>query len=214
MNNMIENKNKSGIYKIVNKINGKVYIGKTKDFYKRYHQYLHSIKTRNQRKLNNHLLNSFLKYGIANFDFEVVEICDISMTTERELFWMHYFNSCDRNFGYNIRMDSSTGMITHPETSLKISERLKREWCNGLRDLHSDKLKKSWESRDRIAQGELFTKLLTKYIYFVDGQAFTYQDLLKQGLKSVISKFYKNKTDDVMFKGRHIKRIVIDESKT
>ena len=71
------------------------------------------------------------------------------MLAEKELFWIGRLRVTDRNVGYNLRLDSSTGMVTHSETSIKISNRLKKEWSEGVRDGHSDKLKVSWESRDK-----------------------------------------------------------------
>lgn len=206
------NNGKSGIYIITNLVNGKVYIGKTKNFYKRYYQYLYSIKTKDTRKINNYLLSSIEKYGIENFSFEVLEFCSIELTSERELYWIEFYNSINRDSGYNLRLDSSTGMIVHKDTSEKISNRLKLEWETGIRDGHSDKLKASWEYRDRSVQSKLFSETLTKYKYIVtntDGMSLEmyYKDLLKNKLNNVISKFHKLKTNIVEFKGFVIERI-------
>ena len=61
-------KNNIGIYKIVNNINGKTYIGQTKEgFQRRY--YLHDWKLRNNIHDNFHLQSSFNKYGDTHFTF-------------------------------------------------------------------------------------------------------------------------------------------------
>lgn len=212
MNLMVDNKNRSGIYKITNTTNRKVYIGKTKNFHKRYYQYLYGIKNKDTNRINRYLLASIEKYGVENFTFEVIEFCDIDSISDRELYWMEFYKSTDRNFGYNLRLDSSTGMIVHPETSEKISNRLKYEWESGVRDRHSDKLKLSWEHRDRSDQGLLLTKILTKYKYIVvDPEGITvemyYKDLKLNELSGVVSKFYKKKCNMVRFKGFIIERI-------
>lgn len=199
----------SGIYKIINEINGKVYIGKTNNFYRRYHQYKYAYKTKNLDKINSYLLNSMIKYGCDNFTYEMVESCEIDKLSELELHWMTLFNSVDREHGYNLRLDSSTGMIVHPETSLKISERLKKEWSEGKRDDHSDKLKLSWNDRDKGEQGRLFSKYLTKYEYLIYLEyviIVTYNELANMGYRGVLGKFSKKKTDEVIFKGVKIVR--------
>lgn len=84
-----------GIYKITNKVNNKCYIGQSKDIIKRW-------KTEYKwHKLNNHLQSAFNKYGLENFDFEIIEECEPSLLNEREKFWINVYNSFDRNFGYN-----------------------------------------------------------------------------------------------------------------
>lgn len=84
-----------GIYKITNKVNNKCYIGQSKDIIKRW-------KTEYKwHKLNNHLLSAFNKYGLENFNFEIIEECEPNLLNEREQFWINVYNSFDRNFGYN-----------------------------------------------------------------------------------------------------------------
>jgi len=56
---------------------------------------------------------------------------------ERELFWMVELSSTDSETGYNLRMDSSTGMITHDSTREKISKRVKKEYADGTRSIEA-----------------------------------------------------------------------------
>lgn len=204
-------KGRSGIYKITNKINGKIYIGKTKDFYKRYYQYVSDVRNFNNNRINQHLMNSFLKYGFENFDFTVVEFCDIEQCAAREEFWILEIGCLNREVGYNLRLDTSTGMLTHPDTSIKISDNLKQQWCDGKRDGHSAKLKKSWEFRDRSLQSSLLSNTLTKYFYVVifpdnSTDVLLYKDLVRHELNGVISKFHRKKCDIVDFKSHTIER--------
>ncbi len=61
----------SGIYKIINKINGKYYIGSSKDIKKRWSYHTQDL---NKNTHNNiHLQKSWNKYGQDNFEFVVVE---------------------------------------------------------------------------------------------------------------------------------------------
>lgn len=123
----------SGIYKITNTINNKVYIGKTINFQKRYIAYKAGFKKKDVRKINQYFLNSIEKHGPQSFTFEIVEVCPVEILADRELYWMTAHNSTDQTFGYNLRMDSSTGMITHETTREKISKRVKQEYANGTR---------------------------------------------------------------------------------
>lgn len=208
-------KDLGGIYKITNTVNGKCYIGRTKCFYQRCNQYIHDFYKRNINHINDYMYNSMQKYGFENFTFRIVEICDVEYQQERENFWMEYFDTHNSLLGYNLRKDTDGSMETHPSTSKKITERLKKEWSDGTRDGHSDKLKASWEFRDREAQADLMSKNLTKWQYLVslDGKTETlmYKDLKEKGLENCLATFFNKKSDTIQFKGYTIERIRLDD---
>ena len=81
-----------GIYKITNKLNGKVYIGQSVDIETRWKQHIYSTQ-------NSAIHLAICKYGKDNFNFEVVEQTSIEELNEREKYWINYYNSV--NNGYN-----------------------------------------------------------------------------------------------------------------
>ena len=65
----------SGIYKIVNKVNGKYYVGSSRDVLKcRFYEHKRLL-TKNKH-FNKHLQNSWNVYGESNFEFVLVESCN------------------------------------------------------------------------------------------------------------------------------------------
>ena len=68
---LVEN-NIPGIYKITNKLNGKFYIGSASDLYAR--QSEHFDKLRKGIHKNPYLQNSYNKYNVENFNFEILKI--------------------------------------------------------------------------------------------------------------------------------------------
>ena len=91
---------KTGIYKIENLINHKVYIGQSKDIYRRYHSH-HKFDCYNDEKssYNFQIYQAIRKYGEENFTIDVVELCDENLLDERECYWIKYYNSYHN--GYN-----------------------------------------------------------------------------------------------------------------
>lgn len=118
-----KNDQKCGIYCIKNKVNSKVYVGKAKNIYNRMQQHIYNLRTKSKDE-NRHLVNAWFKYGEDAFEYFVIEELefDESNLTNRELYWIDEYKSTDRQFGYNLRRDSSTRMIVHEETRLRMSE--------------------------------------------------------------------------------------------
>lgn len=77
-----ESSKKSGIYKITNKINGKIYIGSTSKFSVRFCQHYNSL--RKGKHHNKHLQAAWNQHGESAFVFEVIEVTT-GNTKERRL---------------------------------------------------------------------------------------------------------------------------------
>lgn len=93
-------KNIGYIYRITNKINGKMYIGQTHNYYKtRWSQHKKEAFKKHRKSYNYPLYKSFRKYGIDNFEFKVIEICLIEELDAREIYWIKYYNTYSN--GYN-----------------------------------------------------------------------------------------------------------------
>jgi group I intron endonuclease len=64
----------SGIYAIVNTMNGKMYIGSASDLKAR--ERFHFFSLRHGKHVNGHLQHAYDKYGESAFVFTVIEMCD------------------------------------------------------------------------------------------------------------------------------------------
>jgi group I intron endonuclease len=90
-----------GIYKITNKENNKIYIGKSENITRRWHEHqrvLHKGLHHSDR-----LQSDFNKYGITAFMFEVIEICKKDELDYKEQEYIYKFEVLNPNFGYNIQ---------------------------------------------------------------------------------------------------------------
>lgn len=89
-----------GIYKIANKQNNKCYIGKSNNIDRRFRDHKRIAFQEDDKEYNKALYQAFRKYGLDNFTFEVIEeLKDYSLSGEREIYWINYYNSY--NNGYN-----------------------------------------------------------------------------------------------------------------
>lgn len=74
-----------GIYRIYNKMNGKSYIGQSKNVEGRIRGHFRDLNR--GIHCNCHLQSAFLLYGNENFDWQLVEVCEEIETDERERYW-------------------------------------------------------------------------------------------------------------------------------
>jgi group I intron endonuclease len=113
---------KSGIYKITNRVNGKIYIGSAKSVSHRLSEHKWYLKNNNHE--NPHLQNAVNKYGLDNFDFSILEDVEQSKLLEREQYYLDLYKSYEEETGYNIRRKakSNLGLKHSKETIRKISE--------------------------------------------------------------------------------------------
>lgn len=109
---------KSGIYKIVNLINNKIYIGSAVNLTKRRYEHFSEFGLRNK-----HLQRAMKKYGKENFEFIVLEyVQDRKQLILKEQFYLD--QAKDNNIIlYNIALKagSNLGIKRSPETLRKFS---------------------------------------------------------------------------------------------
>ncbi len=110
----------SGIYIILNKANWKVYIGQGNSCNLRWKTH-RSALVRNGH-INRHLQSAFNKYGLNNFVYSVLEECPEDLRDERERYWIKYYNSCNRKYGYNKQTGGHEGTQHTEEVKRKISK--------------------------------------------------------------------------------------------
>ena len=88
-----------GIYKYTNKINGKIYIGRSINISHRKWEHVHHPSP------YSYFDQTITKIGEDKFDFEIIEECTIDTIKEREKYWIKFYNCCvldNRERGYNL----------------------------------------------------------------------------------------------------------------
>ena len=103
------------IYKITNKINGKIYIGK------------HSTDNLNDGYMGSGVVlrQAIKKYGVENFTKDILEFCDKEVElNDLEKHYIDKYKSTDKSIGYNLTQggDGKSGYICSSETRIKLSK--------------------------------------------------------------------------------------------
>lgn len=107
------------IYKTTNIINGKIYIGQDSN---NNPKYIGSGKI---------LKKAIKNYGKENFKKEIIEYCtSITDLNEKEIYWIKFYNSTDKNIGYNIAHGGYINLHKIGSThSDEVKNKMKDSWA-------------------------------------------------------------------------------------
>ena len=64
---------------------------------------------------NTNLYQAMRKYGIENFSFEVIEECLPEELNEREIYWIDYYDSFNKEKGYNMTPGGIEAIFINPQ---------------------------------------------------------------------------------------------------
>jgi hypothetical protein len=134
------------IYKITNLINNKIYIGKD--------------TTSDTNYFGSGLIisRSLKKYGMENFIKEIIdETDDYNELSKKEIYWISYYKSTDREIGYNISKGGDGGdtLSNHPDLDL-IRQKISK---------NSPKKGKTYEEAFGLEKSKIYKENLKKKIH-------------------------------------------------
>lgn len=89
---LLENKNRSGIYKWENKISGEFYIGSAVDLNKRMSEYYRESYITHPSRGKSIICYALVKYGYSNFSLSILEYCDRYEVITREQYYLDLLN--------------------------------------------------------------------------------------------------------------------------
>lgn len=112
----------TGIYKIKNKINGKVYIGQSVNIPKRWKDHRKNSRMRNYEGKHYPLYRAFAKYGLDNFDFIILEKCEKEELNDKETQWILQYDSINTKKGYNLKLGEQPLNLTSKLTKEEAKE--------------------------------------------------------------------------------------------
>ena len=114
--------NKPGIYCIQNIINGKLYVGASKNIGQRFSK--HKCDLKKGKHGNIYLQRAYNKYKIENFVFKAIIICEPFEMNKYEKLFIRLYDSSNKEKGYNLDSGGNIDICRSPETILKIKKAL------------------------------------------------------------------------------------------
>ena len=192
-----------GIYSWVNKINNKKYIGQSVDIYKRKQAHIHSAG-----KYNTLFSKALYKYGLNNFNFEILEECREEELNDKEIYYIKENNSyyLDGN-GYNMTRggQSSQSGDSNPNAHLTDSEVLEirnrifinKEYPKEVYSDYEDKI--GYDRFWSAFHGDTFQNVDTSMIYKIEidnnGSKNPKSKLIEEDVLEIRKRIHNNEED-------------------
>ena len=128
LNILKEQKDKSGVYCFINKINGNSYVGSSISLASRMKNYLNNTFLKSRQNINMPIVKALLKYSQENFSLLILEYIEPQHLTIRETYYITYVVPY-----YNVLKQgySSLGYKYTEETKLLLSELAKNRVHSG-----------------------------------------------------------------------------------
>lgn len=163
-----------GIYKITNKINGKVYIGCSKDIEHRWIAHKSESVLEHNKQYNYSIHKAFRKYGLDNFSFEIIEELPESEIFNKEKEWISFYDSYNNGYNETSGGDSGPSLPGETNPNSKLTETdvylirqrlLKGEMASNV--FEDYKLKISRRGFDHVWRGTSWPTVLPEAIEYV-----------------------------------------------
>lgn len=196
--NYAEDKDKFGIYKIVNKSNNKVYVGQTSQpFKKRY--WLHLWKLNHGVHDNTHLQSAFETYGDKSFYFEVIESCSGEDNLNKlECQYIEHYDSYRNGYNMTTGGDGKRGCPMSESARKTVGEK-NRAHMTGRKCSESTRMKMSASSAHKPCS-DAHKEILRAYMKNRVVSSSTRNKIAKanMGSKSSFAKIKENVVEDIM----------------
>lgn len=125
--------------------NGKIYIGKSIDLKRRMHEH------NKPNELSTVVDKAIKKYYGKIEIVTILERCDASQLNEREKYWIHYYNSTNKDIGYNISAGGEHDGKRRTWSNEEIYDIRYRKYCGERKcDVYKSYLQHPFSSFEKI----------------------------------------------------------------
>lgn len=131
INILKEQRDKSGVYCLINKVNGHAYVGSSMNLASRMRNYLNKAFLKSKQNANMPITKALLKYDHSNFSLLILEYVELVNLTARETFYITHMIP-----HYNVLKEGYSSLgYKHTEETKKLLSELAKDRT------HSDKTK-------------------------------------------------------------------------
>jgi len=144
----------AGVYKIINKVNGRFYIGSAVNIKKRWRYHIQDLNK--GKHGNGYLQRAWNKYGSDNFIFEVLEYCEPSELIRMEQDYLDSTGACESGYNMCPVAGNRLGTKMPPDAVRRVAEanrgrKMSEEECRN-KSLRQTGTKRSEETKKKMSE--------------------------------------------------------------
>ena len=118
------------IYKVTNLVNQKIYIGQSINSLD-HRKNQHYKESKYHKNDTTYFHNALKKYSEKNFIWEILEeVSSLEELNSREIYWINYYQSTNKEIGYNLKLGGNNGGKCCDRTKRKIGDTTIEKWKN------------------------------------------------------------------------------------
>lgn len=169
------------IYKVVNTINNKMYIGKTEhELSKRKSVHISLSKQKHPKQ---YFHRAIKKYGLNNFKWFIIEKCiNKNELIVREKYYIKKYNTYENGYNLTLGGEGTSGVQLFGEKNGMYGKR----HPNKGKKIHSDEFKEKMRNNNPACRPEVRAKISKSH----EGRSYNYNTNQKKGADSLLSKTY------------------------
>jgi len=164
----------SGVYKIYCKSNNKIYIGSSFDIFRRWR--FHKSQLNRNAHSNILLQRAWKLYGENSFVWKIVEFCPNCKLLIVEKKWFKKTKCCDRKYGFNIAIDTSSPMKGHKHS---VKTKIKMSKTHKGKIISEDQRQKTSQTLLRKGKAKLTNRIIHTIIKLVEEGELTQTEIGK-----------------------------------
>lgn len=175
----------------------------------RWKHHINESRNPNSKEYEKYLYRAFRKYGVENFSFEILELCEESKLREKEIYWINKLDAVKKGYNETNNWQPEIAAFGENHPNHKLSERdvidiriryNNHERCKEIEELYKDKIGHSGFSK--VWKGETWKNVMPE-VYILENKKFHSHNTRNAGSSNSRAKFTEEEVRQIRIRKKN-----------